>query len=137
MKLVYDLAIALAQNPKRVADTQALTLNAEKPYMGLAGKYGLYGSDEWWKNLCNETIPRIIYEGPIIRLHSIGMHNETPAFTITVQDGQTFTYDLMAHIKSDLELYRIGRIVRVTLFNEIKKTGDPLEMLWTVEIGDA
>ena len=40
---VYTLAVALAQDPARVARTQSLTLDSAKPHMGL----GLFASDAW------------------------------------------------------------------------------------------
>lgn len=40
---VYTLAVALVQDPARVARTQLLTLDSAKPLMGL----GLFASDAW------------------------------------------------------------------------------------------
>ena len=39
---VYTLAVALAQDPARVARTQSLTLDSAKPLMGLQGRHGLF-----------------------------------------------------------------------------------------------
>ena len=44
MKLVYDLRITLRDDPERLRTTQALTLNKDKPLMGLKGAAGLFGA---------------------------------------------------------------------------------------------
>jgi len=136
MRIIYDLEIALAEDPQRVADTQALTLDTSRPHMGLAREYGLYASEEWWANLKSGAMLTNIYEGPIADRRFIGMHNETRAFTLDLGDGENFTYDLMANRKEDKNLYRIGKVVRVTTFMQPKKTGELLESLWRVEIED-
>ena len=134
MKTVYDLALALADDPKRVADTQALTQDTSKPLMGLAGKYGLFGSAEWWGNLKSGVIPIVVYEGIIESLQFEGMHNEGRSFTLRLGDGGTYTYSCMANKKQDLKAYRVGQNVRVTMLSERKKNDETLEMVWTVEI---
>ena len=48
---VYTLAVALAQDPARVAKTQSLTLDSAKPHMGLKGRHGLFASDAWWHSI--------------------------------------------------------------------------------------
>ena len=48
MKLVYLLSEELKADPEYVSLTQALTLDKSKPYVGLNGTYGLFGSQEWW-----------------------------------------------------------------------------------------
>lgn len=131
--MVYDLKHALEKDPDRVRDTQALTLDKSKPF-GLAGRYGLYGGEEWWGNLQSGIIPIKIYEGVIESLGFIGMHNETRAFTMQVEGGGEFTYDLMANEKTDIKSYKIGRKIKLTFFEEVKKNGEVLDMLWTVEL---
>lgn len=135
MRRIYDLAIALQRDPKRVADTQALTLDTSRPLMGLKGVYGLFGSSDWWDNLKGGGMPLKVYEGEIVGLQFEGMNNEGRSFTLDLRDGSTFTYSLMANEKADLKLYETGRPVRLTFFEELKKTKEVLEMLWRVEIG--
>ncbi|MEQ3747577.1 MAG: hypothetical protein ABNH53_15240 [Henriciella sp.] len=68
MKCIYDLAIALERDPKRVNDTQALTLDTSRPNMGLKRVCGLLGCTEWWDNLKSGAIPLKVYEGEIVSL---------------------------------------------------------------------
>ena len=137
MKTLYDLKIALADDPKRVADTQALTLDTSKPLIGLAGTYGLFGSPDWWGNLQSGVIPVVVYEGVIESLQFEGMNNEGRSFTLRLGDGGTFTYSCVVNNKQDLKAYRVGQKVRVTMLSERKKNGETLEMVWTVEVEHA
>lgn len=135
MRIVYDLKLALENDPDRVRDTQALTLDKSKSF-GLEGKYGLYGSKQWWDNLQSAVIPTKEYEGVIQSLGFVGMHNETSAFTMKTREGEEFTFDLMANDKQGLKKYITGRKIRLIFIEEVKKNGEVLDMLWTVELED-
>ena len=134
MKKIYDLKIALVDDPVRVENTQKLTLDETRPLMGLAGLYGLFGSPEWWGNLNSGKIPTKVYEGIVESLQFEGMHNEGRSFTLRLADGGTYTYSCVANNKRDLKAYRVGQKVRVTMLSERKKNDETLEMVWTVEI---
>lgn len=58
IKLVYQLSEELRKNPRLVELAQAMTLENSKPFAGLKGTYGLYGSEESWSNIRNGVIPR-------------------------------------------------------------------------------
>jgi hypothetical protein len=51
MKVVYELRRQLAEDPDHVVQVQTLTLNKDKPLLGLRGACGLFGSEEWWTNI--------------------------------------------------------------------------------------
>ena len=137
MKPIYDLAIALEHDPRRVTDTQALTRDTSRPLMGLKGEYGLLRSAEWWSNLKSGKIPLKSYEGEIVSLQFEGMNSEGRSFTLRLDGGGQFTYSRMANKKDDLQMYEVGRYLRLTFFEEIKKTGEVLEMLWKLEIASS
>lgn len=108
MKTVYHLR----DDGVHIADVQAATLSP-KPF-GLKATRGLFGSDEWWRNIETGVIPLIRYSGTITRLLRTGMHNESQSFELVTDDGQTFQYDWVAADRRDRKLYRVG--ARVELF---------------------
>ena len=134
MKKVYDLETALANDPQRVADAQELTLDAARSSFGLAGEYGLYGSDEWWQNLHAGKLPLTTYEGVIETIQFSGMHNESKSFTLSLAGGGRYNYTCIADQKSDVKLYAPGRKVRVIAFTERMKSGSEMEFVWSIEI---
>jgi hypothetical protein len=113
-KLVYELAKELAANPARVAKTQALTLNAEKPLMGLLGDHGLFGSKEWWQNIDEGRIEVRVYRGTIKRLYVAGQDTDEDQgkdFEYLCEDGNVRRASCVANEDSDLTLYREGASV--------------------------
>ena len=73
MILVFDLKQNTFKNKEHVKNVQLLMLN-NKPF-GLKGKYGLYDSSEWWKNIKQGVLPNRIISGEIIRLYKSGQGN--------------------------------------------------------------
>lgn len=68
MKLVYLLSEELKADPEYVSLTQALTLDKSKPYVGLNGTYGLFGSQEWWDSINQGKMPLLSLSGVIKKL---------------------------------------------------------------------
>ena len=133
-KTIYDLAKALEKYPDRIAAAQKLTLDDSRPLLGLAGKYGLYGSEVWWANLRRGVLPMKMYEGRIESIQFSGMNNESKSFTVRMEDGTNYNYTCVANRASDLKLYEVGRYVRVVTFMETMKTGDEKEFVREIEI---
>ena len=132
MKEIYTLEASLSKDPERVRLAQELTKNKSKPNMGLKGKYGLFGSDQWWNNLYKSKIPHNIYEGVIEDIHFSGMHNESKSFTLRLKDNTTYSYTLVADNKKDIKLYQEGTYAKVITFIEPLKTGDNHEFVWKI-----
>lgn len=65
MKLVYLLSEELKADPEYVSLTQALTLDKSKPYVGLNGTYGLFGSQEWCDSITQGKMPLLSLSGVI------------------------------------------------------------------------
>ncbi len=51
MKIVYRLSEKLKADPEYMTLVQALTLDNSRPYVGLNGTYGLFGSQKWWESI--------------------------------------------------------------------------------------
>lgn len=122
---VYELAKELATNPARVSTTQALTLNAEKPLMGLLGDSGLFGSKEWWLSINEGRIEVRVYKGIIQRLYIAGQdadEDEGNDFEYLCEDGNVRRASCVANDDTDLRLYRIGATVELAYaLDKLKK----------------
>lgn len=134
MKKVFSLEIDHKDDPLHVELTQKLTLDQAKPTRGLAGRYGLYGSQEWWQNLKNGVLPQKIYEGVIVDIYFCGMHNESKSFTMKLDSGQDYTYTCVTNRRRNSKYYQIGRRARVITFIEKLKNGCEHEFVWEIEI---
>ena len=137
MKKIYSLEIEHEDDPKTVELTQKLTLDNNRPTMGLAGTYGLYGSSEWWENLYSGKLPKKVYEGIIENISFSGMDNESNSFILSLNNGGTYGYTCVANRKRNIKHYQVGRKVRVIEFVEKMKKGNDLEIIWSIEIENA
>lgn len=74
---VYTLTEALEADPQQVELAQALTLNPNKPRMGLKGTFGLFGSPQWWDNINRRKLPLRFISGNIVEAHEAGQDSKT------------------------------------------------------------
>lgn len=124
-KRVYELVTELAANPARVAKAQALTLNADKPLMGLLGDHGLFGSKEWWQSIDEGRIEVRVYKGTITRLYVAGQdadEDQGKDFEYLCDDESVRRASCVAHNDVDLALYREGATVALAYaLDKLKK----------------
>lgn len=124
-KRIYELATELAANPARIAMAQALTLNADKPLMGLLGDCGLFGSNEWWQSISEGRIEVRVYKGTIKRLYVAGQdadEDQSNDFEYVCDDGRVRRASCVAHDDGDLALYREGATVALAYaLDKLKK----------------
>jgi hypothetical protein len=112
MKTVYSLR----EQHDYIAQVQTASLSP-KPF-GLKATHGLFGSEEWWRNIETGVIPLTRYSGTITRLLRTGMHNESQSFELLTDDGQTFQYDCVAADRRDRKLYRVGARVELSFVSQ-------------------
>ncbi|KAA1187617.1 hypothetical protein [Photorhabdus heterorhabditis] len=123
MKCVFLLSEELKTNAKRISLTQELTLNQLKPQMGLKGKYGLFGSPDWWKNIKQRKMPLLFLSGVICDAYIAGQDNFSMNNTIDLKlsDGSICTAGIYVNNKDDVILFRIGyRAAIVYALDELK-----------------
>lgn len=115
MKLIYKLSEELESDPGYVNTVQALSLDDSRPYLGLKGVHGLFGSPEWWGNIENGVLPTIRYSGVITRLYFSGQDSLGKPNTFDFIDGNGFlrTESFYANRKKDHALYKIGHFVDI------------------------
>ena len=123
---VYTLAVALAQDPARVARTQSLTLDSAKPLMGLKGRHGLFASDAWWDSVKAGRIQTQTVTGSIERTYFAGQDSrrgdQVNSVTLRLADGSTVDESIYTHRKQDSALFVPGATVTmVYALDELKE----------------
>src|SRR4051812_18381352 len=110
MKRVYALDIELKSDPEQMVLTQALTLNASKPHMGLSGRYGLFGSIEWWSSIENRLMPLGYVSGVIVRAYRAGQDGSGANNTVDLmtEDGSIELVGIYVNNPRDARLFRPG-----------------------------
>ena len=123
MILVFDLKQNNFKNKEHVKNVQLLMLN-NKPF-GLKGKYGLYDSSEWWKNIKQGVLPNRSISGEIIRLYKSGQGNNGRfnAFELMLGDGSKWTSGIYVNDESDFKLFKIGKKYQYFIFLKSLKLG--------------
>ncbi|OZG69972.1 hypothetical protein BTA51_28460 [Hahella sp. CCB-MM4] len=125
MKLVYELKKELEANPQKMRDVHALTLDKSKPSMGLSGRNGLYGTDEWWENIEKSVIPTKKVSGTIEELYVAGMEaGEVNEFKFVCDDDwSSKSESIYFNNEEDKELFIPGSRVEMLYVLEELKNG--------------
>src|SRR6267154_6095724 len=107
MLTVYSLRQELENDAEHLNRVQALSLDRSKPHMGLSTRLGLYGSDEWWRNVESGVIPRAIYSGLITEIFYAGMDSDRRynSFRMKTDDGREYSYGMVPENSSYKGLY--------------------------------
>ncbi len=128
MKLVFSLREKLKSDPKYVAAVQAVTLGHDKRNLpgGLKGVFGLFGSEQWWKNIADGFAPVTRLKGILTTVHFEGMHNEGRGFEMRMPDGSTYKYSCVANHKPDRKRYVVGKTIEVVYMAEPLKNPVPV-----------
>jgi len=115
MQNVYRLEIDLAADPEHVALAQALTLNAAKPQMGLSGRYGLFGSDEWWASIDAGKMPLQRHSGVITRVYRAGQDSSGANNTVDLmaEDGLVHSVGIYVNDPKDVALFLPGHAAQI------------------------
>ena len=131
MLTVYSLRHELERRAEYLKQVQALSLDTSRPNMGLSARLGLYGSDEWWRNVESNVIPRANYSGIITETFYEGMESDRRhnSFRMKTDDGREYSYSMIPEDSSYKGLYRAGHRAEITtIFEELKRRnadGDP------------
>ncbi|QJD99469.1 hypothetical protein HH212_05075 [Massilia forsythiae] len=72
MKIVFKLRDELRNHLDHVCETRRDTVDPSKPATGLSGRYGLFGSLEWWGNVAQEKMPLQRVSGTVEAVHVAG-----------------------------------------------------------------
>jgi hypothetical protein len=127
MKLVYLLSEELKAKPEQITLAQSLTLDKSKPYMGLKGTYGLFGSQEWWDNINQGRMPLQYVTGVITRTYVAGQDPSSidNSFSLLLNNGSTCEESIYDYInKEDKKLFQIGSKVEIVYaHDELKRRG--------------
>ena len=116
MKLVYLLSEELKDNPEQIAMTQSLTLDKSRPYMGLKGTNGLFGSKEWWDNIKQGKMPLLHVSGVITRAYVAGQDPSyvDNAFSLLLDDSSEVEESIYNYINyKNKKLFQKGAKVEI------------------------
>jgi hypothetical protein len=142
---IYSLRRELERDAAYVQQVQTLSLDDSRPRMGLSARLGLYGSDEWWRNVESGVIPTATYSGIITETFYAGMDSDRRhnSFRLKTDDGRDYSYSMMPDNSDSRDLYRVGHRIEVTtIFEELKQrnadgtpqvTESPLEIRLSVQ----
>ncbi len=124
MKVVYFLSEELKVDPQQVILTQALTLDQSRPRMGLKGKYGLFGSDEWWSNIEQRKMPLLFLSGIIKKAYVAGQDPSASNNTVDLllDNNSIRAVGIYVNDKRDVKFFRCGhRVDVVYALDEMKQ----------------
>jgi hypothetical protein len=126
MKVVYTLRDELNGKPEYVARVQAMTLNRERPLLGLKGRHGLYASDDWWESIRSRRIETKVVSGTITELFFAGQDSrwgdQVNSFRLKIEDETTVEESIYTNQKSDRRLFVVGATVCIAYaLDELKK----------------
>jgi hypothetical protein len=127
LKQVYLLTDELNVDPTQVELVQALTLNDQKPFMGLKGTYGLFASSEWWNNINQRKLPLKFISGVVISVYETGQDRTGVKNTLELKntDGEIVIVGIYVNDKSDVALFIPGAQVElVYALDELKYQPD-------------
>jgi len=105
---VYNLKM----NSDHIAKVQQATLTTKE--FGIEPTHGLFGSEEWWQQIENGSLPVHTLLGEIVRVYMASM-NDWPMFEVIAEDGSLhqFTQQISPSAPTFDEPYVVGRKVRV------------------------
>ncbi len=136
MRTIYLLSKMLEEDPEYMKKVQNLTLNESKPYLGLKGTFGLFGSEEWWKNIEANIIPQREIKGTIIKVYRSGQDNTEKFNTINIltDEEKIHTEGMYANKKPDKTLYKQGAKINIKYAYEPMKNQPTSEIQNNAEI---
>lgn len=126
MHRIFSLKEELNNDPERVKQTQEVTLDKNKPFFGLKGNLGLFGSDLWWENIDNGKFPTKEYFGIITRVYAAGFECETEnkendSIDILLSDGTIQSVGLYINNKKNINLIQKNKIIYIKyILDELK-----------------
>lgn len=125
-KLVYQLSHEIEQDPTYMELIQKVTLDPNKPNIGLKGSLGLYGSDIWWDNIKNGKMKSSIIKGVIIRCYKAGQDGvgTINSFELILSNGKLWDESIYVNNKSDISLFKVGHEVIIFYAHDERKPLD-------------
>ena len=124
MVLVYSLLDALIDDPQWVANAQSLTLNRDRPYIGLKGNHGLFGSEEWVNNIKNGVISKFRRSGIIVDIRTANLDDPEDICNtakLCVDDGSEFYLSFYFNNSDQEMMYKIGKKITMEYILDERK----------------
>ena len=106
MRTVYQFK----NDEQKIADVQKATRTTEQ--FGVEPTHGMVGTDEWWSNIRDGTLPVHTLRGRISRVY-LGSMRDWPEFTLTLPSGESSNWTREADSLQLSQLYVEGRAVEL------------------------
>ncbi len=119
--MTWHIIYELARDEKQIAAVQKATLTTEE--YGLEPTHGLFGSDEWWKQIADGRLPVVMLKGTISRVY-MGSMGDWPEFEIAIEGGsnEQFTRYQTPPDGSKEAFYVVGRRIELdTVWQEARR----------------
>lgn len=127
MRCVYSLARDLELNPRKAELAQKLTLDPARPTMGLKGTCGLFGSEDWWRNVDSGKLAAKRVAGVIVDAYVAGQDLTENINTVDVEgeDGAVRSVGIYVNNPLDVSLFKVGADVEIVyVLDELKSSID-------------
>ena len=113
LELVYEFSKDMMNNPDQIRDTHKLTLDKSRPFMGLRGDKGLFGTQEWWENIHAKVISSQIKSGVITRTYAAGMENlaQDNSFEYVDDTGKLHDESIYTLSKNKRSLFNLNHLI--------------------------
>lgn len=122
---VYTLTEELNADPRQLELAQALTLNPNKPSMGLKGTFGLFGSPQWWDSINRGKMPLRFIHGTIASLSEAGQDSKTGinnTMILELPNGTKEPVGIYINNKKQAKLFQLGStVLMVKALDEYKR----------------
>jgi hypothetical protein len=119
--MTWHTIYKLAQDEQQIAAVQKATLTTDE--YGLEPTHGLFGSDEWWKQIADGRLPVETLSGTISRVY-MGSMGDWPEFEMVIEGGFTerFTRYQTPPDGSQDAFYVVGRRIELdTVWQEARR----------------
>ena len=125
MKCVYTLTDDLHNDPEQTEKVRRLTLDRNRPRMGLKGTYGLFASGDWWRAINSKRMPLLYVSGVITRAYEAGQDRTGEANTVEIRspDGRLIEAGIYTNTPRDAKLFEVGRYMELVYALDPLKAG--------------
>lgn len=123
MNIVFRLRDELPRQLEHVRRIRRLTMDASQPDSGLSGRYGLFGSLEWWNNIALGRMPLLRLSGKVERCRVAEADREgVHVIEIRAVDGSLHAVEVHAADVSSLVVFQTLPVVSVLCgLDELKR----------------
>ncbi|MCK3655911.1 hypothetical protein A4G19_09100 [Pasteurellaceae bacterium Macca] len=125
-----------SQHINHIRKVQELTLNKNRPQIGLKGINGLYCSEEWWDNISQNKINHKFVSGIITRIFKSGQDRGevNNSFELVLDNGEFWEEGIYVSNEEQRKLFQLGSKVEILYVFDELKSGRMLDIVIQMSI---